>query len=223
MASITHTDRTRLLTGVAAAAFWAVLLLQLYLHIQFSFSVGSGVAFGFVIYFGFFTILTNLLVALALTMPIVAPTSRLGRFFSRDTTVTGVTASIIVVGVAFAVLLAPYFDVQGLDLFVNVFLHYVTPVVFVVYWWALVPKHELQLVDVLGWTLYPLGYLLYTFVRGELIGIYPYPFLDVNELGYASAVLGGLGVAAGFVVCTLVLYAVSRVQGRRVRGRGASQ
>lgn len=60
--------------------------------------------------------------------------------------------------------------------------------------------------------------------EGELVGIYPYPFLDVNTLGYGPAILGGLGVVAGFVVFVLLLYGVERVQsGRRQTGRQAAE
>jgi hypothetical protein len=38
-----------------------------------------------------------------------------------------------------------------------------------------------------GMLAYPIAWLAYTFVRGAATGCYPYPFLDVNVVGYARA------------------------------------
>ena len=53
---------------------------------------------------------------------------------------------------------------------------------------------------------YPLVYLVYVFVRGEIFGIYPYFFIDVGQIGYGSALRNSLGVlvAYGAVVALLI-------------------
>jgi hypothetical protein len=54
---------------------------------------------------------------------------------------------------------------------------------------------------------FPVAWLIFPLIRGELVDVYPYPFLDVSELGYARAFLNCgvvailyLGVAAVAVV-----------------------
>jgi hypothetical protein len=64
-----------LVAGVA----WFGVLLQLYLSLKSSVANGKTIAEGLIIYFGYFTILTNILVALVLTLPLVAPASSAGR------------------------------------------------------------------------------------------------------------------------------------------------
>jgi hypothetical protein len=73
---------------VAAVASSAVAL-------QFALTLdhGRGVAWGVLLYFGYFTILTNALVALALAAPLVAPHAWLGRFFARRRVLAGVAAA----------------------------------------------------------------------------------------------------------------------------------
>lgn len=220
MASLAHTDRTRRLAGAAAALVWAGLALELYLHVRLALGFGQGVGFGLLMYLGVFTVLTNLLVALALTVLVAAPRSRLGRFLARDHAVTGITANALLAAIAYGVFLAPTLNPDGLQLIADVVLHYVTPALFTAYWWFLVPKGELSVEGVLFWVLYPLGYLLYTFLRGQLLGSYPFPFLDVNAITYLSAVLGGQAVVGGFLVLGLALLVVGQLQDSR---RGAAK
>lgn len=123
--------------------------------------------FGLLVYFGVFTVLTNLLVGLALTAPVVAPRSRVGRVLARNHAVTGIAADVLLVGVAYAVFLAPTLDPEGLQLVADLVLHYVVPALFTTYWWFLVPKGELSAGSVLAWAVYPFGYLLYTFLMGS--------------------------------------------------------
>lgn len=50
------------------------------------------------------------------------------------------------------------------------------------------------------WSLaFPLAWIAYTFVRGAVVGWYPYPFLDVTTLGLAPALLNTAVVAVVFV------------------------
>lgn len=212
MASLVHTDRTRRLAGAVAALVWAGLALELYLHVRLSLGFGQGVGFGLLMYFGVFTVLTNLLVALALTAPVAAPRSRPGQFLARDHAVTGITANALLVAIAYAVLLAPTLNPEGLQLVADVVLHYVAPALFTAYWWFLVPKGELSVESVLAWVVYPIGYLLYTFLRGSLLGGYPYPFLDVNAITYLSAALGGQAVVGGFLALGLALLVAGQLQ-----------
>jgi len=42
------------------------------------------------------------------------------------------------------------------------------------------------------WEIYPVIYGIYIILRGELIDKYPYPFFDVNVIGYPKALFNGL-------------------------------
>ncbi len=202
----------RRFAAVVALIAWSALLLQLVLSLRLATANGRGVGWGVVVYFGYFTILTNILVALALSAPLVAPGSPLGRFFARPGVITAVAASIALVGATYFLILQHTWEPEGLALVADVALHYVVPALFLLYWWLAVPKHGLRWANVARWALYPLGYLAYALVRGEVVGVYPYPFVDVGALGYGRVLVNALGVAVAFAGVALLLVAVGRLQ-----------
>ena len=52
-------------------------------------------------------------------------------------------------------------------------------------------------------------------LRGHEIGVYPYPFVDVAQLGYGRVMVNALGVLAGFWGIGLVLLGLDRWRGVR--------
>ena len=63
--------------GLSVGAIaWFALVAQFIISIQLNVARGDSVAFGIWMYFAFFTVTTNLLVALMLTLPALAPRSR---------------------------------------------------------------------------------------------------------------------------------------------------
>ena len=115
------------------ALVWCGVLLQLYLSLDSAIAHGTGVVAGLVSYFGYFTIVTNLLVCISLTTPLIAPASSPGRFFARSDVTAGVATSIVFVGLAYHVLLRNVWNPQGLNLIANDLLHYITPIFFLAY------------------------------------------------------------------------------------------
>ncbi|MGH7562867.1 MAG: Pr6Pr family membrane protein [Gemmatimonadota bacterium] len=95
---------------------------------------------------------------------------------------------------------------------VDVLLHDVMPVLFLVYWWLIVPKRGLPWTRVSIWALYPLGYFLYALGRGAVSGLYPYPFIDVGALGYGPVLLNATWVLVGFVILAMLLIAVGCIK-----------
>ncbi len=199
--------------AVAAALGWTALALQFYLSTHLAINRGNGFLGGLITYFSYFTILTNILVALALTAPLVRVRSSLAEFLSRPTVNTGIAASIALVGIAYALLLAHIWDPKGLQLVADVLLHYVMPVLFLVYWWVAVPRGDVRWRHVSRWMLYPVLYFLYAMVRGALSAVYPYPFIDASELGYTRALANAVGILLGFSAVALLLVALGRLKG----------
>jgi hypothetical protein len=58
--------------------------------------------------------------------------------------------------------------------------------------------------------IYPLVYFAYSLLRGHLLAVYPYPFIDVEKLGYPQVFINAGGLLAGFVVIALLLIALDR-------------
>src|SRR5579863_1803106 len=87
-----------ILMAATAFAAWFALLLQFPLSIATSRANGMTVVGAVIAYFSFFTILTNLTVALVLTYSLLAPNSRWGRFFSGAVVASGTALYIAMVG-----------------------------------------------------------------------------------------------------------------------------
>ncbi len=168
-------------SGLTALA-WFGLLLQFALTVSANVENGKGVLWGIVVYLGYFTILTNFLVCLALTLPLLAPSSSGGRFFARSDVNACVATSIVFVGLAYHFLLRNLWHPQGLSLLADTLLHYVTPILFLLYWWLAFPKGALRWSYPFVWGLYPTAYLIYALVRGAIIGNYPYGFIDPKAI-----------------------------------------
>lgn len=210
-----NTPRRQQMCVWMAVLGWSGLALQLYLVLLARWETGASVIGGVVAFFSFFTVLTNTLVAVVLTYTGVAVQSKCRRFFLQPWVSSGIAVSIIVVGVAYSLLLRNLWQPQGLQWLANELLHDVMPLVFSLYWWFFVPKGTLRIRHIGLWILYPIAYFAYTLLRGHLMGVYPYPFVDVDKLGYALAVVNALGILAGFIAVAVVLIALDRWRGVR--------
>jgi hypothetical protein len=204
---MTRTDPPvlRAFAAIAALVGWGALILQLAVLLRLTIADGRGVSGGIVAYLGFFTILTNILAALTLSAPLVAPDSSSGRFLSRAGVNTAVAAAMALVGIAYSLLLRHTWNPQGWQLVADEALHDVMPVLFLTHWWFRVPKGAVRWTDIPRWCAYPIGYLLYALVRGALIGRYPYPFIDVGALGYRRVLVNSVGLLLGFTLIALIL------------------
>ena len=189
---------------------WCGLVIQLDLVLLARWTSGASLLGGLVNFFSFFTVLTNTLVAVVLTCVATRQPSKGRTFFLQPWVTSGIAVSIIVVGVAYNLLLRQLWQPQGLQWLANELLHDVMPVLFTLYWWFCVPKGSLRVGHIGVWVLYPVLYFAYTLLRGHLLGVYPYPFIDVEKLGYAQAFINACGVLAGFVLVALIIVGVDR-------------
>jgi|SRR5450432_1119038 hypothetical protein len=161
-------------------------------------------------FFSYFTILTNILVALSFTILLLNPKSEWGNFFSRPKVLTAIAGYISFVGIAYNILLRHLWKPEGLQLVVNELLHSFIPILFVLYWLIFVPKAALQWKNTLPWMIYPIVYFLCVLVRGAWSGFYPYPFIDVNTLGYTHVLLNDAGLIIAFLLLSLLFVAIGK-------------
>lgn len=193
----------RALARALAIVGWIGLLLQLYLSIRTQLLQGRSAAFGVLMYLGYFTILTNGLCTL------LATAYALGRPL-RPAVMTSAALSILMVSSLYFLLLRDQWNPQGLQMLVNVLMHYLVPPAFAWWWWRVVPSDSLQWSDVGKLLAYPLAYLVYLGLRGELTGLYPYFFIDVARIGYPAALSNAAGVSVVFALSGLSLVAMKR-------------
>lgn len=201
--------RTLLAFGISLG--WFALMAQLYLILW---NRTTSIAETIIRYFSFFTILTNILVALCFTFLLFKPASKWGIYFKRPSVATAITVYITIVGVVYNIVLRPLWNPQGLQLVVDELLHSVIPVLVLAYWFAFVPKGKLGWKQFLPWLLYPLIYLVYVLIRGSLWGSYPYPFINVESLGYEEVFINCGVVCLAFMFFSFLLIGLSRIMSK---------
>jgi len=201
--------------ALAALLGWVGLTIQLYLILYVRWTVEASLLGGLVNFFGFFTVLSNTLAAVVLTCALNLRVSKAQAFFLQPWVSSGVAASIALVGLAYSLLLRHLWHPQGWQWLADELLHDVMPVLFLGYWWWCVPKGTLRLGHVGLWVIYPVVYFAYALLRGHLLGVYPYPFIDVDKLGYPQVFINALGILSGFVLISLVLVGIDRWRGAR--------
>lgn len=201
---------------IIAIVGWFALACQFYLLLKKAQADNIPVVTAIINYFSFFTILSNLLVAMACTCPLIAPSSRAGKFFSRYTVQSGITLAIIIVGATYSIALRHIWKPEGWQKVADVLLHDIVPILYALFWFFFVPKGVLQWRDLPYWLIYPLVYLVYSLLRGAIINRYPYYFIDANAIGYPKALLNiGLVTVAFFLIGSL-LVAINRLLARRL-------
>ena len=195
---------------LAAVLGWLGLSIQLYLVFYARWSVDASLLGGLVSYFSYFTVLSNTLAAAVLTCAVTTRESRGRSWLLQPWVSSGIAVSIVVVCLAYNLLLRHLWQPQGWQWLADVLLHNVLPVLFLLYWWRCVPKGQLRLGHVGWWVIYPLAYFAYTLLRGHVLAVYPYPFIDVEKLGYLQVFINAGGILLGFVVVALVVIGVDR-------------
>jgi hypothetical protein len=148
-------------------------------------------------FFGYFTVLSNLLVA-GTSWAIALSGEPLETRLRRVLYVDGLVG-IAVTGIVHWVVLRPLLSLDGADWWADKLLHVVVPLLAVVAWLAVGPRGRVRSGDV-GWAVIPpVIWLVYTLVRGAVTGFYPYPFLNADAHGYPAVLATCAGVAALFL------------------------
>lgn len=197
--------------AITALLAWFALTLQFYLQLKAAHTEGRPVFMSAGNFFSYFTILTNLLIALCFTFILLSPVSKAGRFFSRATVQSGIALYIGIVGLVYSLALREIWDPQGWQLVADRMLHDIIPILYLLYWLLFVPKGLLRPKNALWWLIYPLIYIIYTTIRGAVYGWYPYPFIDAGKLGYSQALRNAGMLLIAFIGIGLLLVGIDRL------------
>lgn len=198
--------------AVIAVVAWAAVVWQIALAVEVVVAAGLPWWTGVVNTLSYFTVLTNLLVAVVAT---ASPRPADGsRFLTRPSTMSAVALYILVVGATYSLVLRATWQPTGAQKLVDHALHDVMPVLYLLFWILCVPKGTLRWGHAAWWLIYPAAYFLYAMVRGQLTGLYPYPFIDVSALGFATTLRNAAVMLAVFLVLGLGIVALDRALGR---------
>jgi hypothetical protein len=206
----------KVLRIIIALLAWLGLAIQFYYIIKSSEVNGKSVSLLIGNYFSYFTILTNLMIAVSQTVVLLRPFSSIGRFSSKISVQTAIAIYILTVGITYNVILRSLYTFSGIESVGNELLHLFVPLLYFIFWLACVPKGTLKWGNAFPWLMYPLIYLIYTLLRGPSSGFYPYPFVDVSKIGYPKTFTNSIFLFIAFLILSLVFIALDKWLGRRV-------
>ena len=167
--------------------------------------------------FSFFTVQSNFIAAVTYLIAAVAILKReqLGKWFRylRGAAVL----YMIVTGTVYALLLQ-HTEVNpnpGHFNWNNFILHQWGPF-FITIWWLLWPsRFPITPRESFLWVIFPILWIIYTFIRASSTDWYPYPFLDPKKTGGVGGVIFYvLNIALGFLILGQVLAWVSRARSK---------
>lgn len=210
----TDQDGWRWLAVLAFCVATGALALQ-YAILMRSASPAIGPGLATLRFFSYFTILSNLLVAFATASAWSRSGASWTVFFRRPAVKGGIALYIGITGLIYFAILRHSWQPQGAQWWADTGLHYASPALYTV-WWAFGVAHvRLPWRSVAAWLAFPAIYLAWTFLRGAWVHEYPYPFIDVGQLGWTATLRNAAGVLALFVGVGALLVAADRELAKR--------
>ena len=156
-------------------------------------------------YFSSFTILSNILAAIAFDV----------RRLQRSEALTAISTYLVVVAlVYFAEFHGALETKSGVGMLTDAAIHDINPLLMLVVWLSFVARGSLPWRSPLVTLAFPLVYLGFVLARGSLTGIYPYPFLDASVLGYARTSLNAARLLGVYVFIGVIFVLIDRALGR---------
>lgn len=206
-------ERARRVHVVVAAVAWFAVAFQLLLVVTGDPVLVEDDPPGMVArlyrFFAYFTIQSNLLVAV--TSTVLARDPLLGRRGWRVARVAGLVG-ITVTGLVHFFLLRPLLDLEGASWAADKLLHMVVPVLALAAWAWAGPRPRITARTSAYALAWPVVWVVWTLVVGRVDGWVPYPFLDADEEGWGAVA----GACAGITVLFLVLFVVFGCLDRRL-------
>ncbi|MGL3200270.1 MULTISPECIES: Pr6Pr family membrane protein [Curtobacterium] len=161
-------------------------------------------------FFGYFTIQSNIAIAVALAATLVVGVRRERSPVGLSVFRGASTVYIATTGIVYNTLLVSV-DVQTSVQWSNDVLHRVLPVYAVLDWLLFSDRARLLFRHVWWFLLYPAVWLVVILIRGATDGWVPYPFLDPS-LGYGVVALYCLGVAVFIALMGMLVVGMSRLR-----------
>jgi hypothetical protein len=201
--------------ALLAIILWFGIVLQFYISIPDYLAKGRTLGGAIVQLLSYFTIQTNFLLALLLSLLILKPQSKWARFFAAPYVIGAMAAYITIVGLVYHFMLREQFHPVELFKVTSDIFHIISPVAFIIFWLFLVDKTKIKWINTLLWLVYPLIYTIYILTRGAFTGLYPYNFLEVNTLGYGQVMANCGFLLVGFIILNALYILISRLAAKQ--------
>ena len=161
-------------------------------------------------FFGYFTIQSNIIVAVAFAATLVLAAQRKRQGVGLSVFRGAATVYIATTGIVYNTLLTSV-DVQTSVQWSNDILHKIMPLYAVLDWLLFSDRARLVFRHIWWFLLYPAVWTIVILIRGATDGWVPYPFLN-PDLGYGVVAWYCLGVAASIVLLGVLVVGMSRLR-----------
>jgi len=162
-------------------------------------------------FFSFFTVVSNLIVAITMSLITFAPGHKLTRFVNTSSVLTATAVYITIVAVVYSLFLRGVVKLVGMRIISDHIVHDIVPPLFVIYWGLYAPKNNLKWSEPFKWLIIPVLYIAFCLIHGAIDNWYPYWFADVAKLGYPVALRNAFLVLIAFVIFGYILAAVAKL------------
>jgi|SRR5580693_2496028 hypothetical protein len=206
-----HARFTQALLWLVACSSWLGILLQLVLSARLAMRQGRSPLAGALDALCFFTVLTNLLVAVVST----ARTSARTTWLSARSTLAAVAVYVFVVGLIYSLLLRTTWAPTGMQKAADVLLHDAVPLLYLLWWLTGAPRGGLRWRQPVQWLAYPFAYCVFLVLLGEAIGRYLYPFANIAQLGWGTVGRNAVLMLALFWILGVIAVFADRQLSRR--------
>ncbi|HTM79411.1 MAG TPA: Pr6Pr family membrane protein, partial [Devosia sp.] len=202
----------RRLTWLGLGVGIVALGLQFGLSMQAYAALGKDIPGALGTFLAFYTILTNIVVVL-IYLSAVAPWNWL-EIFRHPVTRGMMAANIALVALYVYFVLRFLATLEGLPLYADTMLHYLAPVLYLLWWLIAQPHGVLRWINLPVMLVPTLVYFFYILARGAWVNEYPYPILAVNKIGYGAVFQNALYMTAGLAVLTAIVIALDLLLAR---------
>ncbi len=159
-----------------------------------------------VYFWTFFTHLTNLWLLLVYAA-MLSHWRRL-TWFRLPVIQASAAAFITLVMLFYHFMLAPTLHMQGALAVATYLLHYVAPIIYLVWWTGFAPHGALRWSHIPAMLLPGIAYVAWVLLRGAVVGEYPYDILDAGKFGYGTVAIGvGMLLLAVSLFCVFLVLA----------------
>ncbi|GGA64495.1 hypothetical protein GCM10011490_13930 [Pseudoclavibacter endophyticus] len=167
--------------------------------------------------YGYFTVQSNLIGAAALIVSAALTLTRREPSTLSTLLRALATTCLVIVGLVYAVLLAPLGAAGGVPLpWANVVMHVVSPIAIAIDWLLVGDRRRVAVSRFWVPLIYPVAWTIVVLIRGATDGWVPYPFLNPAQ-GYDVVALYAVAIAVLFGVASALALWVTRLPGLLLR------
>lgn len=210
MNHVENQHKRRALALVCSVIGITSIVLQMQISVTRSIEEGRTLGLALNVFFSYFTTIMNTVVALGLFSIAVFPNSRLANWLRQSVVSAAICVYILIVGIIFYALLVNTWVPQGYELYTTHIMHAVMPVMFFYLWFTRYRNSDLKYADILKWLWVPLVYFIYLMIRGQIIHLYPYFFVNVDKYGFGMVMVYAVSILVFFAMIGALLVTVDR-------------